>query len=78
MEPYLINYYYNCGFPGASAVKNLPAMQELQEMLLVRSLGREDSLGRRAQQATPVFLRRNPMDREAWQATVHGVTKSLT
>ena len=31
------------GFPGSSVVKNLPAMQELQEMQ-VRSLGREDPL----------------------------------
>ena len=27
-------------------------------------------------QLTPVFLFENPMDRGAWQATVHGVTKS--
>ena len=59
-------------------VKNLPAMQELQELLLVQSLGREDSLGRRAQQPTPVFLPGNPIDREAWQGTVRGVTESLT
>ena len=31
------------GFPGASVVKNLPAMQELQEAW-VRSLGQEDPL----------------------------------
>ena len=31
------------GFPGGSKVKNLPAIQEPQEML-VRSLGREDPL----------------------------------
>ena len=31
------------GFPGGSAVKNLPAVQELQEMR-VQSLGREDPL----------------------------------
>ena len=31
------------GFPGGSAVKNLPAIQEPQEMQ-VRSLGQEDSL----------------------------------
>ena len=31
------------GFPGGSAVKNSPAMQEMQEML-VRSLGQEDPL----------------------------------
>ena len=33
---------------------------------------------RRKWQPTPIFLPRNPMDRGAWQATVHGVTKSWT
>ena len=42
------------GFPGGSAVKNPPAMQELQETQ-VRSLGREDPL-EEAWQPTPVFL----------------------
>ena len=36
-----VRYFYNIrGFPGGSAVKNQPAMQETQ----VRSLGREDPL----------------------------------
>ena len=42
------------GFPGSSVVKNLPAMQELQEMQ-VRSLGWEDLLEKNMQ-PTPVFL----------------------
>ena len=33
----------HCGFPGGLAVKNLPVMQEMQE-LWVRSLGQEDLL----------------------------------
>ena len=33
---------------------------------------------RRKWQPTPVFLPENPMDGGAWQATVHGVTKSQT
>ena len=33
---------------------------------------------RRKWQPTPVFLPENPMDRGAWWATVHGVTKSQT
>jgi len=32
---------------------------------------------RREGQPTPVFLPGNPMDREAWQATVHGFAKEL-
>ena len=32
------------GFPGDSAVKNLPAMQETIQEMLVRSLGQEDPL----------------------------------
>ena len=31
---------------------------------------------RRKWQPTPVFLPENPMDRGAWQATVHGIAKS--
>ena len=41
-------------FPGGSAVNNLPAMLEIQEMW-VQSLGWEDPL-RRAWQPTSVFL----------------------
>ena len=32
---------------------------------------------RRKWQLTPAFLPGNPMDRGAWQATVHGVAKEL-
>ena len=33
---------------------------------------------RRSQQATPVFLMENPMDRGTWQVKVHSITKSQT
>ena len=33
---------------------------------------------RRKWQPTPVFLLRNPMDRGAWWATVHGVAERQT
>ena len=38
-----ISYIFILGFPGGSAVKKLPAMQEAQETW-VRSLGQEDPL----------------------------------
>ena len=43
----------------------------------VRSPGQKDPW-RRKRQLTPVFLPGNSMDRGAWRATAHGVTKSWT
>ena len=57
----------------AQLVKSPPTMQETW----VRSLGQEDPW-RREWQPTPVFFLDNPMDRGAWQATVHGVPESQT
>ena len=54
-------------------VKNLPAMQEMQ----VQSLGREDPLEKEGNPLQYSSLE-NPMDRGAWRATVHRVTKSQT
>ena len=53
-------------------------MQEnpMQEMW-VQSLGQEDPLEEMATHSS-IYCLENPMDREAWQATVHGVTKSKT
>ena len=55
----------------AQSVKSLPAMQETW----VQSLGREDPLEKET--VTHSCLE-NSMDRAAWWATVHGVTKSWT
>ena len=52
-------------------VKNLPAMQETW----VRSLGREDPLEKEMATPSSILAWENPMDRGAWEATVHGVTK---
>ena len=55
-------------------VKNLSAMRETW----VRSLGWEDALeeGMATHSSIPAW--RIPMDRGAWQATVHGVAKNQT
>ena len=58
----------------AQLVKNLPAMQETQ----VRSLGQEDSLEKEMATHSSILALENPMDRGAWRATVHRVTKSRT
>ena len=44
----------------------------------VRSLGQEDSLGGGHGNPLQYSCLENPMDRGAWRATVHGVTKSRT
>ena len=63
------------GFPSGSAVKNLPAMQKMQE-IQVQSLGQEDLLEEGMATHSSILAWRIPMDRGAWQATVHSVTKS--
>ena len=56
-------------------VKNLPAMQKMQEMR-VQSLGQEDPLEEgMATHSSILAWRINPMDRGAWRATVHGLAK---
>ena len=62
------------GFPGGSLVKNVSAMQESQETW-VRSLGQEDPLEKGRATHSSILAWRIPMDRGAWQATVHRVTK---
>ena len=57
---------------GDSAVKNLPAVQEIQAQPMVW----EDPLEKEMATHSSIFAWKISMDREAWQATVHGVTKS--
>ena len=58
-------------------MKNPPEMQEPQETQ-VRSLGREDSPGGGHGNPLQYSCLENPMDRGAWWATVHGVSKRWT
>ena len=53
-------------------VKNLPAMQETW----IQSLGWKDPLEEGRATHSSILAWRIPMDRGAWQAIVHGVTKS--
>ena len=55
-------------------VKHLPAMRETW----VRSLGWEETSGEGKGNPLWYTCLENPMDGEAWQATVHGVTESQT
>ena len=65
------------GFPGGSAVKNLSATQEHQETW-VQSLGWEDPLEEGMATHSSILAWKIPMDKGAWWATVHGITKSRT
>ena len=59
-------------FPGDSGVKNLPVVQEMPE-IWVLFLGRSPGGGH----GNPLQYSclENPMDRGAWQATVHGISE---
>ena len=63
------------GFPGDSVVKNLPANAgDSRDLDSIPGLGR--SSGVENGSSLQYSCLENPMDREAWQATVHGVAKS--
>ena len=53
-------------------VKIPPAMQETW----VQSLGQEDPLEKDMVTHSGILAWKNPMDRGAWQATVHGVARA--
>jgi len=62
-------------FPGGSVVENLPAnVRDTRDVGLTSGLGRY--AGRENGNPLRYSSLENPMDRGAWQATVHGVTKS--
>ena len=71
-----ISYPLQYSWPSqvAPTVKNLPAMQETW----VQSLDWEDSPKEGMATHSSILSWRIPMDKGAWQATVHGVTKSQT
>ena len=69
-----ISYVIGEGSIVAQTVKNLSAVQEAQ----VRSLGRKDPLEKGMATHSSILAWRIPMDRGAWQVTVHGVEKSWT
>ena len=58
----------------AQMVKNLPAMRETW----FQSLDWEDPLEKGMATHSSILAGRIPMDRGAWRAAVHGVTKSWT
>ena len=69
---FLLSYMNSLGFPGGLVVKNPP--------INAGGLGLIPGLGRSPGEGNGYWLQysclENPMDRGAWQATVHGVTKS--
>ena len=65
---------YSWAFLLAQMVKNPPTMWETW----VRSLGWEDPLEEGIATHSNIFAWRIPMDRGAWEATIHGATKSWT
>ena len=81
---YSSSYVKILAFPVAQMVKNLPAKRKTQ----IQSLDREDPLEKGMATHSRILTWRipwteepgglQPMDRGAWRATAHGVTKSQT
>ena len=65
---------YIYGFPGGSVVKNLSANAEDPGLILGSGRSPEEGNGNPLQYS----CLENPIDRGAWWATVHGVTKIWT
>ena len=65
----IANVALSVGFPGGSVVKNPPA--SVGDVGLISTSGR--SLGEGNGSLFQYSCLRNPMDREAWQATLHEV-----
>ena len=61
-------------FPDGSDSKESSSVQETR----VQSLGQEDPLEKGMATQSSILAWRNPLDRGAWRATVHGVAKSWT
>ena len=64
---------YRLGFPGGSVSKNPPAIQETR----IWSLHREDPVEKEMVIPLQYSCLENPLDKGAWQATAHRVTKEL-
>ena len=70
----LYNFFMDFWTLVAQIVKNLPAVQETW----ILSMGWEDLLEEGMATHSSILAWRIPMDRGAWRATVHVVTKSQT
>ena len=64
--------FSNLGFPGGSAVKNLPAMQQTW----VQSLGREDSLEKEMATHSSILAWESPWTEEPGNGVAKSQTKS--
>ena len=60
------------GFVGGAVVKNLPAKQVTQ----VQPLGWENPPEKEMATHSHILAWKSPMNRGAWQATVHGIAES--
>ena len=73
--------YYICmyfkGFPSGSVVKNLSAVQDMKQTW-IPSLSWEDPLEEGMASHSNILTWELVMDRKAWCAAIHGVTKSRT
>ena len=73
MSASFFNFFNLSIFPGGASGKE-PACQCRRHEMWIQSLGQEDSLEWEMATHSNSYLE-NPMDREPWQSTVHGVAR---
>ena len=68
---YIYIYIYIYGLPGGSIIKKKNLLANTEDVVLIPGLGRSPGEGN----GNPLQYSclRNPMDRGAWWATVHGI-----
>ena len=66
------------GFPGSASGKEPTCQMQETKEIQVWSLGLEDTLEKEMASHSIILGLESPMDREAWQATIHVITKSQT
>ena len=79
----LFTTIYHMGFQGGSTVKNLPACADARDVGSILGLGRSPGEGKAIHSSilvwiSPVLVQCSCLDKAAWWATVHRVSKNQT
>ena len=66
---------FTWGFPGGTGGKEPVYQCKRHKEMWIQSLDQEDPLEKGMATYSSILVWENPMDKEPWQATVHGIAK---